>query len=120
MLKEDYCSFEVAKLLKEKGFPTGVGSWSKGFIHDGDGYVGGLVKHEDSITHQMAMKWLRKKHNIIIVIEPHSYNPMEEKVSSYVFSIWCGDNYENPLTNNYPTFEETVEAALNYCLTELI
>ena len=71
MITEDYCSHKVRKLLKAKGFPTGVGSWSKGFIHDGDGYVGGLVKHEDSITHQMAMKWLRKKHGLHISVAPY-------------------------------------------------
>lgn len=108
MLKEDYCSEEVSKLLNEKGF-------------DGQTH-GNMIEIPcvSYITHQMAMKWLRKKHNIIIVIEPHFYNPMEEKVSSYVFSIWCGDNYENPLTVDYPTFEETVDAALKYCLTKLI
>lgn len=108
MLKEDYCSEEVSKLLNEKGF---------------DGQTHGNMSEipcVSYITHQMAMKWLRKKHNIIIVIEPHSYNLMEEKVSSYVFSIWCGDNYEDHLTINYSTFEETVESALKYSLENLI
>ena len=119
MITEDYCSPEIVKLLKEKGFKCGA-TYSKGFVKDGDGFVGGLVRHEDKITHQMAMKWLREVHNIIIVIEPHSYNYMEEKTSSYDFSIWWGDNYDHPFTTNYPTYEETVEAALKYSLENLI
>lgn len=119
MITEDYCSKEVTDLLKEKGFKCGA-TYSKGFVKDGDGFVGGLVRHEDKITHQMAMKWLREVHNIIIVIEPHSYNYMEEKTSSYDFSIWWGDNYDHPFTTNYPTYEETVEAALKYSLENLI
>lgn len=71
-------------------------------------------------THQMAMKWLREEYDIIIVIEPHSYNHMEEKTSSYDFSIWYRDNYEHPLTTNYSTYEEAVEAAILYVLSEVL
>ena len=92
MLKEDYCSEEVSKLLNEKGFNEACRAyyedgkfcwvWNDGCSRNTDN-----PKYVSCPTHQMAMKWLRKKHNIIIVIEPHSYNLMEEKVSSYVFSI---------------------------------
>lgn len=119
MTQEDYCSKEVTDLLKEKGFICGA-TYSKGFVKDGDGFVGGLIRHEDKITHQMAMKLLREKYNMIIIIEPHSYSCVENKTSSYVFSLWCGDNYETPTNNHYPTYEEAVEAALKHCLTELI
>lgn len=116
MIDEDYCSPEIVKLLKEKGFICGA-TYSKGFVKDGDGFVGGLIRHEDKITHQMAMKWLRKKH-VIIVIVPAYFNNGEQCVS-WDIDIWVDDNYEH-LFKDYSTFEEAVEAALKYCLIELI
>lgn len=132
MLTEDYCSYEIAKLLKEKGF-------------DGDGgdcechmfycdyteerimpicEIGLIPDNEEAFfapTYQMAMKWLREVHNIFILIEPHSYNYIKEKNSSYVFSFWQGDNYcENPLLKEYYSYEDAVEAALKYSLENLI
>ena len=125
MITEDYVSFETAKLLKEKGFneccrafhsPSRKLFYSS---HDIKNFEDGktIGRAIAAPTHQMAMKWLREVHNIIIVIEPHSYNCMEEKTSSYDFSIWYGDNYEHPLTTNYSTYEEAVEAAILYVLS---
>ena len=107
MLKEDYVSFEVAKLLKEKGFD--------GEIHttfDKEGYT------RPSITHQMAMKWLREEKNIIIVIQPEYFNA-ESICFAFGCDIWCNDNYEK-LQGDFPSHEEAVEAALKYCLENLI
>ena len=127
-LYDDYCSKEVTDLLKEKGFDGEcVGCyWDSKKTFDVNyeplSYSDGDLRDEVILapTHQMAMKWLREVHNIIIVIEPHSYNYMEEKTSSYDFSIWCGDNYEHPFTTDYPTFEKAVETAIKYCLINLI
>ena len=126
MIKESYCSFEVAKLLKEKGFDVScIGRYSvrsKEFHSDGTKMCnnGGLFEYA-APTHQMAMAWLREEKNIFIVIEPHAYNYVNEKNSSYVFSIWQGDNLcENPLLKDFPTYEQTVEAALKYVLENLI
>ena len=133
MITDDFCSFEVAKLLKEKGFDE---STSMVYMSYGD-----LCKlnRYDSIrnsnynditknyfeytapTHQMAMKWLREMHNIFIVIEPHIYDYINEKNSSYVITLWQGDNYyENVTSKDYLTYEEAVEAALKYSLENLI
>ena len=126
MITEDYVSFEVAKLLKEKGFDEGCDK----FYPINGGEVEELTLDElnyhrsefiKAPTHQMAMKWLREVHNIFILIEPHSYNYIEEKNSSYVFSFWQGDNYcENPLLKEYYSYESTVEASLKYSLENLI
>ena len=65
-------------------------------------------------THQMAMAWLRDVHNIFIVIDRYSN-------ISCNFSFWQGDNYyENTLKKGFPSYEEAVEAALKYCLENLI
>ena len=94
MIKEAYVSFELAKLLKEKGFDEPC--YQK---YDSDGELSfnhvGYINSEKSCddfyalapTHQMAMAWLREIHNIFIVIEPHMYDYINEKNSSYVISL---------------------------------
>lgn len=106
MITEDYCSFEVAKLLKEKGF-------------NNDYPKGDCTQY--ACTLQMAMKWLREVHNIFIVIEPHMYDYINEKNSSYVTSLWQGDNYyENITLKDYSTYEEAVDVTIKYSLENLI
>lgn len=111
-ITEDYVSFETAKLLKEKGFD-----------YQGFDYIDfeGEVIRQDRPTLQMAMKWLREEKNIFIVIEPHAYDYVNERNKSYSCSLWVGDNYYEYLeSKDYPSYEEAVEAALKYCLENLI
>lgn len=89
MIIEDYVSYEVAKLLNEKGFDEPCRS---AYIWNTEEYElctlfskplhfnreGGLEDYEDDSvprisapTHQMAMKWLREVHNIDIDINAH-------------------------------------------------
>ena len=145
MITEDYCSYEVAKLLKEKGFPQEYDIYHS-MVYNEEDYedeyevqrmvletklvkAGTLSSYPVGVpepkcycpTHQMTMKWLREIHNIFIVIEPHMYDYINEKNSSYVTSLWQGDNYyENITSKDYPTYEDAVEAALKYCLENLI
>lgn len=113
MITEDYVSFEVAKLLKEKGFECGA-IYSKGFVKDGDGFVGGLIRHEDKITHQMAMKWLREKgYHIVVFTDSPKYEVKIQDLNDGSFNV-------SGITHTYDTYEEAVEAALKYCLTNLI
>lgn len=126
-IKEDYVSFEIAKLLREKGFD--YSSYCHYRLNDGElcnfnTNCNTNLKQNDYITAptlQMAMKWLREVHNILIVIEPHRYDYINEKFSSYVASLWQGDNYyENVTSKDYPTYEEAVEATLKFSLENLI
>lgn len=125
MIKEDYCSYEVAKILKEKAFNESCYTCyiEKEIFH----YDYSSTNYEliDGIiscpTIQMAMKWLREEKNIFIVIEPHAYDYINEKNKSYVCSLWVGDNYYEYIeSKDYPSYEEASEAALKYCLENLI
>jgi len=124
MIKEAYCSFEVSKLLKEKGF-----NWHTQYVYtlDGTGSTPpkiGNWRAKSNIqkpTQQMAMKWLREEKNIFIVIEPHTYDYVNEKNKSCVCSLWVGDNYYEYIeSKDYPSYEDAVEAALRYTLEKLI
>ena len=117
MIREDYCSFEIVKLLREKGFKCGA-TYSKGFVKDGDGFVGGLVRHEDKITHQIAMKWMREVHKIFVEVsvcidtngDYHYHSMALDKICEYIL----------PSIGTYDTYEEAVEATLKYVLENLI
>lgn len=79
MIIEDYCSYEVANLLKEKGFnePCLSYFWSEGIdtsytdipFTQNNMYEGQILRP----THQMAMKWLRETYKISIEIHYNRY-----------------------------------------------
>lgn len=136
---EDYCSFEVAKLLKEKGFnePLRLVIHSSGEIKNVglDEINANLLwttKCCSCVSHQMAMKWLREKHNIVIGINVgNEFNKGNTDYSNPdrwwyfweftdIRGVYKEELQPNALSNEYCTYEEAVEAALKYCLTNLI
>ena len=70
----------------------------------------------------MAMKWLREKHNIYISIQPDFPSDKDYKM------CWCwsvSTLHENCVSTKghqcyIETYEEAVEAAIKYCLENLI
>ena len=134
MITEDYVSFETAKLLKEKGFNEKCRGGYHSEFDDNDNSVIMLEEwmaqlynndFEDETflcsapTHQMAMKWLREVHNIVCNIDIESRN-------FYYYSIFIirsSIEAQYQLTSQKPyfeTYEEACEAAIKYCLENLI
>jgi hypothetical protein len=148
MITEDYVSFETAKLLKEKGFdaechshyypcnyPDGSIEYHKYEKTDKknkswyDIYsLKNLPKdHYLAPTLQVVMKWLREVHNI------HP-NIVCDDVAEFVFyrierifrtgkehrwfSYYPSD--DDKTGGAYPTYEQACEAAIKYCLENLI
>lgn len=121
-LQEDYCSFEVAKLLKEKGFdglcytyyPRGVkDKYNISMLADNHN------KHSETSrpTLQMAMKWLREVHRKYIDIR---YNNQNEEYRFIVFTMVKDKPIDFMHSEYHSTYEEAVEAALKYVLENLI
>ena len=125
---EDYVSFETAKLLKEKGFKIPYDSFRGVYINGifkrlnpGDAYgynLGDEIINVCSL--QMAMKWLREKHNLYADIILHSVN----RTLIYEARI---DKINSPSDIdvilpqiNEPNYENACEAAIKYCLENLI
>lgn len=123
MITEDYVSFETAKLLKEKGFNED--SW---FHYDADGDIVTrgyrLNKPEDipAWTLQMAMKWLRKVHNLHIMVDcigaenyiptiQFTRNSKDIEIKSKISKIGG---------NGFDSNEQAIDAAIKYCLENLI
>lgn len=143
MITEDYVSFEVANLLKKKGFNELIG-----FVYSENGElmklsdfgvrylsnsecddyphwqfpIEGVSSIVSAPTIQMAMKWLREVHNYDICICLDSYvEPYDNQY--YILIRRRKDKYENisPCEQVYfDTYEEAAETAIKYCLENLI
>ena len=125
MITEDYVSFETAKLLKEKGFnePCYTCYLNKELSHYD--YLSTNFELIDDVisapTLQMSMKWLRKVHNIHIIIYP--YTDRTGHNFTFIFDRYAFDYWQEVaeyLICSWPTYEEACEAAIKYCLENLI
>lgn len=127
MITEDFCSFEVAKLLKEKGFNEPLRCWYDNFqdFHE----EGVRMSNSDCLpptimcpTHQMVMKWLREVHNLFI--EPYVVKNYSKKKLEYTYSIqdldFQGSDDGIECCKNWDTPEQACETAIKYCLENLI
>lgn len=152
MIKEDYVSFDIAKLLKEKGFdekcshywqnetseysmPKEIYKWTDSALANTE-----ISDSErfSAPTQSLALKWLREVHNIVIEINMDDYMTTTDgklKVT-YSYMIWTFIQHlgETGLTDaRYDdrafwqenvkvgqSYEEAVEAAIEYCLENLI
>ena len=129
-MKEAYCSYEISKLLKEKGFDeecTHYYSYEDGKLIE---YTNGVYSRNSkncnrctSPTHQMACAWLREEYEVYIDIETcYEYTNRNEnfKVTGFAFTIHTKDDpcYEDD--NSFDSYEEACEAALKYVLENSI
>lgn len=117
MITEDYCSYEVSKLLKEKGFDEETEDYYRKkdkSLEWASAWTRALPdEYYPCPTHQMAMKWLREVHHAIIVLKPATFSG--EECTSWGCDIWCGDNFEKEIFP-FVSYEDAVEAAIKYSL----
>lgn len=127
MIKEVYVSYETSKLLKEKGFSSDdchtaydedkVFFWYGDYSKDRKGIV-------DAPTQALAMKWLREVHNL--VIEPYrTACGYLYTISSIPYGSIKYDNFDafdgdDEDSGQWTTWEKACEAAIKYCLENLI
>lgn len=127
MIKEAYCNYEVSELLKEKGFDEECTHY---YSYEDDElieYTNGVYSRNSkdchrctSPTHQMACAWLRDKKYISIVIDdeiPLSYKYIIKKYNItelYKVEVLKLDSLP------FAKYEDAVEAAIKYCLENLI
>ena len=117
-ITEDYVSYEIAKLLKEKGFDIPCRqAYFNGSLVDYTMY--GFCDGEllDCPSQSLALKWLREVHNWYIDIRFNRhyqyYIPIVYNMSGTLESI--AELEERP-----KQYEQAVEAALKYTLENLI
>ena len=111
---EDYVSFEIAKLLKEKGFDE---ECIYVYRHDGEEDIWDADKEDIACqkpTLQMAMKWLREVHNIAIDTE------WEHLWYAYIKPMTSNPSEEDYYQCESSKYEEACEEAIKYCCENLI
>ncbi len=134
MITEDYVSFEVAKLLKEKRFNEecfALYNPSEELIQCGvrlnNTQVGRVEGSYSAPTLQMAMKWLRKLYRVHFNLEPALYkgiviyNVTIYKQAKNHKVLFDGEleviDYQE---SSNLTYEQACEEAIKYCLENLI
>ena len=134
MITEDFVSFKIAKLLKEKDFKekcnatynleTGEFKTEKTYQI----WTTKLGKYISAPTLQMAMKWLREKYNYQIIVTPEygdvEYMPgqWQEEFLGWKYTIipFNGNkSIMHPSVYSITT-ESAYESAIKYCLENLI
>ena len=127
MINEDYCTYEVAKLLKEKGFDVKTLTV---YSQNGSFMPNGVIEDTyqtfyNAPTHQMAMKWLREReklaYNILIIADGDlgdlHYSYEIQEIDNEFLQVNGSLDIED---QRFDTYEEAVEAALKYSLENLI
>ena len=128
MIKEDYCSYEVAKILKEKGFNEScytcyVEKEISHYDYSSTNYelIDGVISCP---TIQMAMKWLREIHNkhcdIGYDIDLHWFFQIIDLKETIEYDYTETKYYHTENETGFNSYEEAVEAALKYVLENLI
>lgn len=134
MIQEDYVSFETAKLLEEKGFdeycPKSYFKMDKTLTESGYSEWE-RVNEIKAPTQSLVMKWLREVHNLHIMVNcigKVNYDPIVQRFDGKDFEIEgvevgttrrINGKWEN-VRRGFKTYEEAVEAAIKYCLENLI
>lgn len=124
IVTEDFVSFETARLLKEKGFNEKVvcyyddgGSLNLNkfveFQCCNQGYGSSIFA---APTLQMACKWLREVHNLWCEISPEGKGLWYREV----YSLTDEEYIPNSNGHKIKSYEKACEAAIKYCLENLI
>ena len=142
-IKEDYVSFETAKLLKEKGFNAEIDTY---YSTEGEFKIWCPNERKSYLTNDgnetwwwkciapsqsMAMKWLREVHHVEISITfgfPFIDVKQQYKYFWSVVKV-CNNHLEFPMDDTInatyneeiaDSYEQAVEAGIKYCLKNLI
>lgn len=139
-LCEDYVSFEVAKLLKEKGFnwkwspfysEQDRDEWSRNNNYNipNPNYDANIPFDSEilnviapHVSLQIAMKWLREVHNLSVEIYRTAcgYIGCIVAIPSGTDIKFLEDDGDDLPSGQYTTWEKACEAAIKYCLTNMI
>lgn len=124
MIEERYCSYEVAMLLKEKGFD--IGCYGRYSIRSKEFHFDATRKCENhglfiiaAPTHQMAIDWLGEK-GIYITIVYGDYPALNKVFWTPQIDSLKGFNLPDDFYKDYDKYGEACEAALKYALKNLI
>lgn len=117
-MEDQYISFEIAKLAKEKGFDE-ASPWA--FQDDGEEYSGFNWWNKKNgwysrVTQSFLAKWLREKHKITITIIPTIGYNRNVDVTRYSFRLFRKGTSITGNSTPKDTYEEAMEDGLREAL----
>ena len=138
-MKDEYVTFDTAKLLKEKGFDWFTFGYYTMDDYDSPPYFGienlcadNWNGEDDEVndfwfsapTQQMACRWLREEHNILVCVLPCEVGAGVMDYTYCIYRIHSDNYYFEPLAQGRieeaMDYENTLEAGLEYVLKNLI
>ena len=126
MITEDYVSFEIAKLLKERGFDEPCYAYwhedeNKLIISQSPYALRNITNPcffgPAAPTLQMVMKWLREVHHL--TIDVFHFRDWKVNIKTIPDDYFKAD-YSYPELKPAETYEQACETAIKYCLENLI
>ena len=118
MVKEAHCSEKISKLLKEKGFNEPCTAFWDYELCEYSLYIGGYLTNNSELvngfsapTHQMACAWIREKGYHIYTFKG---------VDSWVYEVQSLNDDWTYHLGGFENHGEAIEAAIKYCLENLI
>lgn len=144
MITEDYVSLETAKLLKEKGFDEKCFQYwhekDNELVHSQSPHPIRNITNPcffgpAAPTLQMAMKWLREKHHVVIDVCLEDYiSEVDGSLTiTYTYTIWYFNRHLSHTGKTdirytdatidgveFESYEEAADVALKYSLENLI
>ena len=130
MIKEDYCSFELSKKLKDKGFPQEGPGYSRACFHhlkddlyrDGGDWINTCATEIDETEEEkiivptlaLARKWLYEEKHIWVQVEITSgkkfvYDMWDVNVDNLLY----GTDFEETFDSPQEAFENGINDALD-------
>lgn len=129
-ITEDFVSFETAKLLKEKGFDAPVKNYYSLYTEDVKHNLQkkyGAKKNWNSFdltisrpSQSLVMKWLREVHKIFIDVDIDPIDFGDEPYYTIITDMSTPSYITGRPALGYKTYEEAAEAAIKYCLENLV
>ena len=127
MIHEEICTYEVAKLAKEKGFNVQTFDW---YDYTGN-YHKGFVPHElreclrykeyYAPSQSLLQRWLREEKGIHISVEYERVEGIDDWTFwSYIKKINNAKVVNDAIKSGYNTYEFALEDALKYALENLV
>lgn len=129
---DEHCSQELCWLLRKKGFDSETdyvyyhyeedGGWCFEKLMPSDKFDGGKMLR--CPTHQMAMRWLRERHGMSVMVDcvgSKNYDPMVQCFDGRDYAVEGKVVLvDGKRRRGFPTYEEACEEAMKYCLKNLI
>ena len=127
MIHDEICTYEVAKLAREKGFNVQTfdwydyaGNYNKGFIPH-KLYECPRYKEYYAPTQSLLQRWLREEEGIHISVEYEWVEGVDDWTFwAYIKKINNAKVVNDAIKSGFNTYELALEDALKYALENLV